>query len=234
MITEAIILAGGLGTRLQSAVSDVPKCMAPIRHKPFLYYVINELQQQGIETFIFSLGYMYEIVESYLSKELSHIPYQLSIENEPLGTGGAIQLACSKAKQENILVVNGDTLFKVNISTLSQFHTQQKAACTIALKPMKNFERYGVVTIDDKGLITSFEEKKYYASGFINGGVYALHIDPFIQRKFSAKFSFEKDYLECTVKEKNIFGCVQDNYFIDIGIPDDYVKAQKDLGVHYI
>src|SRR4051794_5214340 len=97
MIREAIILAGGLGTRLRSVISDLPKCMAPVAGKPFLSYVIEHLQKQGIENFIFSVGYKKENIIHFLNSQLSIINYQLSIEEEPLGTGGAIKLACSKA-----------------------------------------------------------------------------------------------------------------------------------------
>jgi len=229
VITEAIILAGGFGTRLQSVVSDVPKCMALIQNKPFLHYVVEELQVQGIEKFIFALGYMHTIVGDYIAKNLSTINYQLSIENEPLGTGGAIHVACSKTKEENVLIVNGDTLFRVDIDNLAHFHIHQKAACTIALKSMQHFDRYGVVEINNTGLVTSFHEKKYYSAGLINGGIYVINVSSFHEKKFPLKFSFERDYLECNIKQKNIFGYIQDAYFIDIGIPEDYIKAQKDL-----
>src|ERR1700712_5151639 len=107
MVNECIILAGGLGTRLRSVVSDLPKCMAPVGGRPFLLYVIEYFQKQGIEKFIISVGYKSEAIEGFLQKKSSAINYQLSTENEPLGTGGAIKLACSKASGTNVLVVNG-------------------------------------------------------------------------------------------------------------------------------
>ena len=110
MINEMIILAGGLGTRLRSAVPELPKCMAPVNGKPFINYVIEHFQKQGITHFIFALGYKNEMFESFLSS-LSNISYQLSTEKEPLGTGGAIKLACDVASSEKVLVTNGDTLF---------------------------------------------------------------------------------------------------------------------------
>ena len=121
-IKEAIILAGGLGTRLKSAVPDLPKCMAPVNGKPFIAYVIEYLKQQGVEKFIFALGYKSESLESFLIEEESTISYQLSIEQEPLGTGGAIKLACLKATEKNVLITNGDTLFKTEVSKISSFH----------------------------------------------------------------------------------------------------------------
>ena len=113
-IKQAIILAGGLGTRLRSVVSDLPKCMAPVAGRPFLFYVINYLRSQGIEKFIFSLGYKHEVIEEYLKDQFSTLQYECSIEEEPLGTGGAIQLACKLATKKNVIIANGDTLFKIN------------------------------------------------------------------------------------------------------------------------
>jgi len=226
---EAIILAGGLGTRLRSAIPDLPKCMAPVNGKPFIAFVIDHLQKQGIEKFILSLGYKSEAIVEFINNQYSMLNIKYSIEEEPLGTGGAIKLACSKATTENIIATNGDTLFKVNLDKLFGLHQQQNAACTLSLKPMQNFERYGVVELDNDLSISSFKEKQFYEHGLINGGLYALNVPSFLQKDFPEKFSFEKDYLEKYFTEGKMFGSVQDEYFIDIGIPEDYNKAQKEL-----
>jgi len=225
MTTQAIILAGGLGTRLRSAVPDLPKCMAPVAGKPFLHHVIQYLQEQGVDDFIFSLGYMHEVIENWILKNHPLLNYQLSIEEEPLGTGGAILLACKKATAENVLVLNGDTMFRINTNKLLSFHQQQGSVCTLALKPMHNFDRYGVVEINKDGYIQSFKEKKFYEQGLINGGVYALNVNAFLALDLPAKFSFEKDYLETYCKTRKMMGLVQDEYFIDIGIPEDLERA---------
>jgi len=231
METQAIILAGGLGTRLRSAVADLPKCMAPVAGKPFLQYVINYLQEQGIDSFIFSLGYMHEVIENFLLQHYPLLNYQLSIEEEPLGTGGAIQLALSKTGSGNVLVLNGDTLFRINTTKLLSFHEQNGAACTLALKPMHDFDRYGVVEINKDGFVQSFNEKQFYKSGLINGGVYALNVAEFLSLQLHGKFSFEKDYLEKYYATQRMMGLVQDEYFIDIGIPEDLEQAGVDLKV---
>jgi len=228
-IKEAIILAGGLGIRLRSAVPDLPKCMAPVAGKPFLHYVISYLQKQGIEKFVFAVGYKYEFIEEFLAKHFSNIHYQLSIEKEPLGTGGAIKLACEKATEKTILVLNGDTFFKIKINRLALFHDMCGAHCTLSLKPMKNFDRYGVVDLNKDYSVKDFQEKKYYESGLINGGVYALHAAKFLSENLPEKFSFEKDYLEKFYSERRMFGVAQDEYFIDIGIPEDYERAQQEM-----
>ena len=226
---EGIILAGGLGTRLRQAVPDLPKCMAPVAGRPFIAYVIDYLRMQGVQRFIFSLGYRWGEIETYLTEHYPTLEYTTVIEEEPLGTGGAIHLALQKAKGENVVVANGDTLFRVNLKELYPFHLEQDAECTLALKPMQQFDRYGVVETDAKGKITSFKEKQFYENGCINGGVYLLNKKKFLHRPFSQKFSFEKDYLEQYYREEGFFGLAQEGYFIDIGIPEDYNKAQQEL-----
>jgi D-glycero-alpha-D-manno-heptose 1-phosphate guanylyltransferase len=233
---EAIILAGGLGTRLRASVPDLPKCMAPVNGKPFIIYVIEHLEQQGIEKFIFSLGYQSEklidCLDKYFATRKSQIPnlkFLYSLEEEPLGTGGAIQWACKKARSENVIVTNGDTLFKVKLDKLFDLHQQKNAETTLALKPMHHFERYGVVELNEHAAISSFKEKQFYEQGLINGGLYALNVSALLQKNLPEKSSFEKDYLEKYFAEGKIFGSKQDEYFIDIGIPEDYNRAQIEL-----
>lgn len=229
MVKEAIILAGGLGTRLREALPDLPKCMAPVAGKPFLSHVIDHLRMQGVERFIFSLGYKWGVIEDYLQKEYSTLNYTSVIEEEPLGTGGAVQLAIQKFASGNVVVANGDTLFDINLDEVSKTHAAGNAECTLALKPMQNFDRYGVVETDGEGKIISFQEKKYYQSGVINGGIYLLNKEKFISRSLPGKFSFEKDYLEKFCAKGDFYGSVQDRYFIDIGIPEDFQRAQHEL-----
>lgn len=226
---ECIILAGGLGTRLRSAVPDMPKCMAPVAGKPFLKYLIDYLLNEGVTKFIFSLGYMHEVIESFLEKEYPELHYQIALETEPLGTGGAIHLACQFATEKNVIILNGDTMFKANVSSVMNFHTQHDALCTLALKPMSNFDRYGVVETNSQHYIQSFKEKQHYESGLINGGIYALQVAQFLSIDFPEKFSFEKDFLEKYYSSQKMMGIVQDEYFIDIGIPEDFERAGREL-----
>lgn len=235
-VTEAIILAGGLGTRLRSVVPDLPKCMATINGKPFIDYVIEYLLTQGIEKFIFCVGYKHEVIvehlKSFQSSLITHhspLTTHYSIEAEPLGTGGAIKKGCSVAKEENVLVVNGDTLFKLDVMKLFEFHFSNNADCTLALKPMKNIDRYGVVELNNDHSVKDFKEKKYYTEGLINGGVYVLNKNNFLEEALPAKFSFEKDYLEKFCRQKKMYGFIQDAYFIDMGVPEDYARAQTEL-----
>jgi len=226
---EAIILAGGLGTRLRSAVPDLPKCMAPINGVPFISYLIDNLINEGVTKFIFSLGYKSEAFISLIEEKLPMKNFTVVIEDEPLGTGGAIKLACKKAKEENVIALNGDSLFKVNLKELMQFHLEKKSNCTLALKPMQDFERYGSVEIDAVQKIISFKEKQFITKGCINGGVYVIEVASFLQKSLADKFSMEQDYLEKYAGEGNFYGFVQEGYFIDIGIPEDFVRAQIEL-----
>jgi D-glycero-alpha-D-manno-heptose 1-phosphate guanylyltransferase len=225
---EAIILAGGLGTRLREAVPDLPKCMAPVAGKPFLSYVIDYFRMQGVQRFIFSLGYKSEAIEAYLQQHYTTLDYTSVIEDQPLGTGGAIQLALQKATVNDVIVANGDTLFKISLEELKSLHQNKNAEGTLALKPLKNFDRYGAVETDNNQIV-SFKEKQFYNQGLINGGVYLLNKEKFLSRSLPEKFSFEKDYLETFCKEEKFYGSIQQGYFIDIGIPEDYQKAQTDL-----
>ncbi len=227
MINEAIILAGGLGTRLRNAVPELPKCMAPVNGKPFIWHVVDHLQKQGITNFLFALGYKSEAFDAFLSSV--DINYKISIEDEPLGTGGAIKLALSQSSATDVIVTNGDTLFKVDVDLLSKTHHQKNSDCTLSLKPMKDFSRYGVVELDSTQRVISFKEKTYYETGLINGGFYAINRESFLNELLPEKFSFETDYLEKFYTARKIFGSVQDQYFIDIGIPEDYQRAQTEL-----
>ena len=228
---EAIILAGGLGTRLRSVVADVPKCMAPINNIPFISFIITYLQNEGVEKFIFSLGYKSEIVINFLDEKFTPLNKKYSIETEPLGTGGAIKKACEHATDNEVIVVNADTIFNVNLSTLLYFHKENKASCTLALKELQNFDRYGIVELNTNHSIFKFKEKQFCRLGNINGGVYILNVTNFLSKKLPTKFSFEKDYLEKYVIENRFYGSTFENYFIDIGIPQDYKKFEEDYNL---
>jgi len=228
-VKECIILAGGLGTRLRTVVADLPKCMAPVEGQPFLKYVIRLLLSRGLERFIFSLGYKHELIEKFLEDEFPYLNYQVSLEEEPLGTGGAIQRACKRTIDTDLIVVNGDTLYKFDLNAAYAIHKENKADCTMLLKPMNNFDRYGAVELNEDGTIKDFKEKHFFNRGDINAGVYVLNVENFLAKDLPKTFSFEKDYLEKFYPSKKIFGIIGDAYFIDIGIPEDFQRAQEEL-----
>ncbi|MCZ2298233.1 MAG: nucleotidyltransferase family protein [Chitinophagales bacterium] len=227
---QAIILAGGLGTRLKSVVADKPKVLSPVAGKPFLHYIIQYLQKQGVTEYIFALGYLSEQVLDFLEQHYAYLSYQCTIEETPLGTGGGIKKAIQFATEENVLIVNADTFFEVNVQQLFSFHTVSKAHCTVSLKLMKNFDRYGSVELEKETQnIISFKEKTFIQEGYINAGYLVLNKNYFLltTKNLPAIFSFEKDFLEKNVDAMLIKGFPYDGYFIDIGIPEDFNTAQE-------
>ncbi len=226
---ECIVLAGGLGTRLRGVIGDAPKCMAPVNDKPFLHYLFDVLEQQGCTRVILSLGYRHEVPLEWLDTQQRSFAIDHVIETEPLGTGGGISLALGKAQDADVAVLNGDTMFIVQLNDMFMFHKQQQSVTTLALKQMINFDRYGVVKTDERSIITAFEEKKQYDSGLINGGVYVINKEALYAKQLPQKYSFEKDYLEAFVNEGKFYGYESQGYFIDIGIPVDYEQAHADF-----
>lgn len=222
----AIVLAGGLGTRLRGVINDLPKPMAMISGKPFLHFVFQYLTRQNISKAILSVGYKANVIEAYFGDKYLDVEIVYCREEEPMGTGGGLKKAFEYTQGE-AFVLNGDTFFDIDLAALAAFHTGTKADITLALKQMENFDRYG--TVEMRGdRIVKFEEKKPVAEGLINGGVYYFHKE-ILDRVEEQKFSFEKEVLEKYVSVSQIIGKVFKNYFIDIGIPEDYTKAQIDF-----
>ncbi|EAK2332576.1 NTP transferase domain-containing protein, partial [Campylobacter jejuni] len=171
---QAIILCGGLGTRLKSVIKDIPKPMAPINNKPFLEFIFEYLKKQGIKEVILAVSYKYEVIQEYFKDEFLGIKIKYSIEKEPLGTGGAIKEALKFIKNE-VYVLNGDTFFDIDLSKLKL----NGSKICLALKQMNDFDRYGTVNVDGQGFVISFEEKIFKTQGLINGGIYLLTKDIF-------------------------------------------------------
>lgn len=227
---DVIILAGGLGTRLRSVVSDVPKCMAPVGGRPFLAWILQWLRQYEVNRIILSLGYMNQVVTDWINAENKEkTPVDWVIEETPLGTGGGIKLAMSKVESNRVIILNGDTFFNVNLNAFHTFSEKSGVPLSVALKPMKDFDRYGSVTLSADCRIMSFNEKKHCDEGLINGGIYCLDSHAELFDCKPCKFSFEKEILEPMSQVGNIAGYVSDTGFIDIGIPQDYELAQTFL-----
>lgn len=224
---EAIILAGGLGTRLREVVKDVPKPMAPVNSKPFLQYLLDYLKKNQITKVILAVGYKWEVIKDYFGDEYAGMQLEYSIEQEQLGTGGAIKQALKQCEMEHVLIVNGDTYFDINLKSMYIQHIGKKAELTIAIKEMKQFERYGTIRCDGDR-ITQFEEKKFNEIGYINGGIYICKKELLSKIK-EIKFSFEKDVMEKYVRNYYFSVFESKGYFMDIGVPEDYMKFEKDM-----
>jgi D-glycero-alpha-D-manno-heptose 1-phosphate guanylyltransferase len=229
---EAVILAGGYGTRLKSVVSEVPKSMAQIGDHPFLYYLLVKLQRAGLKRIILAVGYLADSIQSFFGDSFNGIELVYSIEDEPLGTGGAIYRAMDSIENDWFFVINGDTFFDVDYDLMEKRFQMTEEGLILALKPMTDFERYGAV-ITDNDRIISFNEKKHCSKGLINGGIYLIRKEWLNERVPAARFSFEKDILEKFVTTVKIGYFISEGYFIDIGIPEDYRKASLDLPVLY-
>lgn len=237
---DVIILAGGLGTRLRSVVSEVPKCMAPVNGKPFLHYLLAALseyqvdkchvEKYRVEKVVLSVGYRHEYIVDWLVEHGWEFPlsFDLAVEETPLGTGGGIRLALGKCQSDAVCVINGDTFFNVDLEQLLMTHQQSGRVLTMAVKHLQNFDRYGTVRFDEHGAVTGFNEKRFCEDGYINAGVYMLS-DKNLLKDMPEKFSFEKDFLEPKAEEGLVQAFVSDGYFIDIGIPQDYAKANEDF-----
>jgi D-glycero-alpha-D-manno-heptose 1-phosphate guanylyltransferase len=221
---EVIILAGGMGTRVREVLADLPKPMAQINGKPFLHYLFEWLTHYPVKKFILSVGYKAECIINYFESSYNDIPIEYSIEEKPLGTGGAIMYALQNTTRTNVIIVNGDTYFPIDINRFYDLHFKKNYLLSIALKPMCNFDRYGSVECNGDTIIR-FNEKKMCTKGLINGGIYLVNKQFFEKRQFPEVFSFEREVLEKEAGSSNLKGLIFDNKFIDIGIPEDLYKA---------
>lgn len=212
------MLCGGLGTRLKSVIKDIPKPMAPIKDKPFLEFIFKYLKEQGIKEVILAVSYKYEVIKEYFKDKFLGIKITYSIEKEPLGTGGAIREALEFVKNE-AYVLNGDTFFNINLTKLKLNGSQ----ICLALKQMQDFDRYGTVELYSENYIKLFKEKEFTKQGLINGGIYLLSKDIFKGFSLQEKFSFE-EFLQQNHKNLKARAEIFDDYFIDIGVPEDYYR----------
>ncbi|MEQ5776018.1 NTP transferase domain-containing protein [Thalassospira sp. NFXS8] len=231
----AIILAGGLGTRLRSVVADRPKPMALVAGQPFLKHLMDYWINQGVTEFVLSVGYLSSIVQEYFGSSYRRCPVTYSVEEQPLGTGGGMLLAMQSISTDNpFLLLNGDTLFSVNLDKLKKFHTEKKSGCTFSLFRATEDNRYMGMDVDTSGRIVGLRSERGVIGDLANGGVYL--IDPTMMRKhydcLGDKLSLESDIFARLLSEgEAVYGMECDGPFIDIGVPDDYLRASTVVGV---
>lgn len=228
--TELLILAGGLGTRLRKAVSDVPKPMAPINGVPFLDYLMAHWRNQGIRRFVLSVGYMADAIRTHFGTHYHDCAIDYAFESTALGTGGAIRNAIinGACSGENLVITNGDTWFPVQLSILAADAIRTGKPVTVAVKRIANNDRYGGVELDETGLVRRFVAGKQEAANpVINGGTYLIHPDYLADHMCNrlGPFSFERDFLEHLAVAGLLGASMQDVQFLDIGIPEDYLRA---------
>jgi len=223
---EAIVLAGGLGTRLKEVLPDIPKCMAPVNGKPFLTYVLAYLEGQGINKVILSVGYLKEHIINYFGNRYNTISIEYSIENEPLGTGGAIKLAIGYSLLDHVFILNGDTYFTANLALMEQLHYQSSSDITIAAKQVTNASRYGLIETTHADRISAFKEKEQISGGgWINGGIYLVK-KQVLNQIGKTKFSLENDLFKVSCSSLKLQAFKSTDFFLDMGVPDDYLLAQ--------
>ena len=222
---EVIILAGGLGTRLRSVVSNVPKPMAPIGNRPFLEILMDHLLKYGTTLIVLSTGYLHEKIERHFGSAYKGVALTYAVEDEPLGTGGGIRNAVAMCDEDNIVVVNGDTLFSIDYDELANFHQRHQSRLSVVLRQVDDVSRYGSVQTDCADRINRFTEKGCSGGfGTINGGIYMMHRSLIEEFAAGRKFSFEKDILQSRYVDEPFYGYTSGAFFLDIGIPEDYLK----------
>tara|TARA_B100001250_G_scaffold347273_1_gene317447 strand:+ start:886 stop:1593 length:708 start_codon:yes stop_codon:yes gene_type:complete len=221
MTDTAIILAGGLGTRLRNTINNVPKPMAPIDGKPFLYYLLKYLEKNKIRHVLLSVGYKKEIISEYFGNRFKSIEIKYSEESSPLGTGGAIARGLNKLSSKRTFIINGDTYFNISLKSLENMHNKKNSSVTIAVKKITEPDRYDCVSFNSGSKIIGFNNKNSLTK-YINGGISIVDIDKFNQFRLPRKFSFESDFLFKYYKKENFYTYKSKAYFIDIGIPESY------------
>jgi NDP-sugar pyrophosphorylase family protein len=237
--TVGVILAGGLGTRLRPVFSDAPKCMAPVGRRRFLEYLMLSLRDADIDQVVLCVGYGRTKLRRWLARGSRwgvHLTY--SSEQAPLGTAGALKHAQSILPRGSLLVLNGDSFLDVDLRALIRFHCRRRALVTIALARVADASRYGTVELDGDGRITAFREKSSAAHRtpsaarqvpqHVNGGVYIMESSVLDMIPSGRFCSLERDIFPFLVR-KELYGFAKAGYFIDIGIPDDYRRAQLEL-----
>lgn len=221
---EAIVLAGGFGTRLRQVVADVPKPMAPIAGRPFLEILLGELAQKGFSRVVLSLGFMAEKISDHFGVRFAGLDIAYVEEDTPLGTGGATRLAATACTQEHVFVFNGDTYLDLEVDLLER-QWQAKRHPIVVGRQVQDTTRYGRLVVDGDR-ITNFAEKGIEGPGLINAGCYVLATDALAQFPPNQPFSIETDYLVPEVARATVEVFVTEGGFIDIGIPEDYARAQ--------
>ena len=228
----ALLLVGGLGTRLSPVFAAGPKCMAPVGGRPFLEYLLLALRSWGFSEVILAVGYKASAIEShYGTGDGLGMEIRYSMESESLGTAGALKNAEPLLPHEHLLVVNGDSFLEVDLHAMFRFHREQDALATIGLKAAADPSRYGSVLLDSQSRIVAFREKAPAAANsnpLINGGIYLFQREILNRIPSGRPVSLERETLPSLVG-KGMLGFVTHGFFIDIGTPEDYERVQADF-----
>jgi D-glycero-alpha-D-manno-heptose 1-phosphate guanylyltransferase len=237
-LPATVVLAGGLGTRLRAAYAAGPKSMAPMGRRPFLDYLLRWLRSEGARDVILCVGYKRVQIQRYVGKGRKWgLRVTYSIEKELLGTGGAVKKAERLIPGKRLLVINGDTFLDVNLSELVRFHCCRKALATLAVVKLRDIQRYGSLRVDHENRITTFLEKSERNTGStlkegirpINAGVYVFEKKLLSRIRTGEPASLEKKIFPQLLTSKKVYAFITNAYFIDIGVPDDFRRAEHEL-----
>jgi len=226
---EAIILAGGLGTRLRKTIPNLPKPMAPVAGRPFLEILLQDLSVKGFKHVVLSLGYMAEKVSLHFGGQFADMRMTYVVEDSPLGTGGGVRLAMTQCNAEHTYIFNGDTFLDLDVALVEKFWSEHRKPIIIG-RNVPDAARYGRLLIDGSK-ITGFTEKGTGGPGLINAGCYVLNRGQLSEYAAHSIFSLETDYFSYAVKKQEFNVFITNCYFIDIGVHEDYMRAQLDLAV---
>ena len=229
---EAIVLAGGFGTRLRSVVPDIPKPMAPIANKPFLEILLGSLSRKGFTRATLSLGFMSETITSHFGNRFDDMDLNYVVEEVPLGTGGALRLALTQCVADHVYVFNGDTYLDLEVAAV-EAHWQAHRLPIIVGREVTDTSRFGRL-VTEAGMVTGFAEKGCSGSGLINAGCYVVNRGQLDAFAVNSPFSLESDYFVKAVAATAIEVFVTTGHFIDIGVPEDYARAQSELGARQV
>ena len=226
----AVILAGGLGTRIRAVAGNLPKPMIEVGGRPFIEYVLDTLVDAHVPSIHLAVSYRSDFIQSHLGHVYRGTCLSYSVEPQPLGTGGAILKCLREHNLPRALVLNGDTLFRIDLGTMLAAHVDADSQITLALCHVPDASRYGTVVCDSHNHVVTFDEKDaQQKGGLINGGVYIVERSALESVVLPDCFSFERDFLQLNVDMLHPLGVVSDGYFIDIGIPEDLERARRGL-----
>jgi D-glycero-alpha-D-manno-heptose 1-phosphate guanylyltransferase len=215
-----------LGTRLRSVVADLPKAMAPVAGRPFLAHLLDLLVDAGFASVVLAVGYRSEAIRQHFGERYRSLPLTYSVESQPIGTGGAIRLALRSATAHDVFAVNGDTFVEVDFRSMLEAHRRAEARMTVAVHEVADTARYGSLALEGNQ-IRGFLEKGRHGPGWINAGVYVVPRSLFEHARLPGAFSFESDFLVPGIDSLKPLAFPTRGLFIDIGVPDDYTRAQS-------
>jgi D-glycero-alpha-D-manno-heptose 1-phosphate guanylyltransferase len=224
---EGIVLAGGFGTRLREVVPDWPKPMAPVAGRPFLEILLAALAGKGFGRVVLSLGYLSEKIIAHFGDAFAGLDLAYVVEHAPLGTGGAVRLALERCGADHVFVFNGDTFLDLEAAAVER-QWQSRRRPIIVGRQVADTARYGRL-LTEQGRVTGFSEKGMAGPGLINAGCYVLNWGQLDGFPLHEPFSLETDYLAEAVQREPVDVFVTDGQFIDIGVPEDYARAQTEL-----